>query len=223
MKTSKDNILVLSDLHFPAPHPDALEFAIELRKKYRCGRIIGVGDLVDWHAFSTHLKEAESNALEEMEQNRELVKRWSKVFPEVEHIYGNHCRRIFKRLSEVGIPTNVLKSFNDILGAPKGWTWYNKIVINTARGKVLVTHGENAKSAGDGALRTGCSVINGHLHSKAGITYHRNEMHTFWGMQLGCLVDENAYQFRYAKDSLSRNIYSCGVLIDGVPYIEPLL
>ena len=39
-------------------------------------------------------------------------------------------------------------------------------------------------------------------------------------MNVGCGIDAKAYAFNYGKDSRKKPILSCGVVIDGKPYLE---
>lgn len=223
MKTSKDNILIIPDTHAPFNHPRMLEFLKEVKRKYKTGRTIHLGDVVDFHAFSTHPREEEAHAPTELRDAKEQIAKLAKLFPELECVWGNHDIRIFKRLKEIGIPCEVLQSFNNLIGAPKSWSWDIKIKVPTKQGLVIFEHGDSAKDAITAAIKNGCSTVMGHLHSKSGIEYYRNEVGQFFGCAVGSLVDETAYGFKYAKTVKTKNIYSCGVLIDGVPYIEPLL
>ena len=47
-------ILVISDLHIPYHHVDALEFLAHLAEKYKPTRVICLGDELDKHAMSFH-------------------------------------------------------------------------------------------------------------------------------------------------------------------------
>ena len=51
------NTLVIPDLHAPCMHPKAISFLKRIEKKYKCTKVVAVGDLVDWNAISFHEKD----------------------------------------------------------------------------------------------------------------------------------------------------------------------
>jgi len=49
-----DNILIIGDTHIPFHKKNYLNFCKDVQKKYKCKRIIHIGDEVDNHALSYH-------------------------------------------------------------------------------------------------------------------------------------------------------------------------
>ena len=47
-------VLVISDMHLPYQHKDAIKFLAEIKKEFKPDRIINIGDLLDFHAISMH-------------------------------------------------------------------------------------------------------------------------------------------------------------------------
>ncbi len=110
----------------------------------------------------------------------------------------------------------------EILGAPITWSfkWHHEI------DGVRYVHGDGfggITAARDGAIVCRQSVVIGHHHSYAGINYVANEKEMIFGMNVGCLIDKDAYAFKYAKKSKFKPTLGCGVVLEGVPSWIPLL
>jgi hypothetical protein len=59
----------------------------------------------------------------------------------------------------------------------------------------------------------------GHLHADAGIAYWANSQVLLYGMNVGSGIDKDAYAFEYGKNMRKKPILSCGVVIDGQPFL----
>ena len=68
----------------------------------------------------------------------------------------------------------------------------------------------------------GMSVVMGHLHSVAGVHYGAGPKRRWFGLDVGCLIDREAYQFAYGKHLPKKPILGCGVVLDGEGYFEPM-
>ena len=102
---SKHNVLAIGDTHLPFSHRDYLAFCVATRKKYNCGTVVHIGDLVDNHSISYHEHDPNGWApLREMEETDKHLARWFKAFPELILVRGNHdCQSVETEiLSEVG-------------------------------------------------------------------------------------------------------------------------
>ncbi|GAF71543.1 unnamed protein product, partial [marine sediment metagenome] len=64
------------------------------------------------------------------------------------------------------------------------------------------------------------SVVMGHCHSRAGIKWLATPTQRIFGMDVGTGIDSKAWQFVYGKHLKFRPILSCGVVINGMPYLE---
>ena len=74
-------ILVLSDLHAPYNHPEAVEFLEAIKYKYQPTKILGIGDEVDFHALSFHDTDPElDNAYAELVKAKKLSKKYINYF-----------------------------------------------------------------------------------------------------------------------------------------------
>lgn len=214
--------LVIPDLHLPVSRPGALEFCIDLHEQWDCDEVVFLGDVVDWHAISFWSKHPECpGPKDEYELARKQVKLWSDAFPKASVCIGNHDERPSRLARTVSIPEFMLKPYNEIWPA-KDWTWKKRFVIDG----VTYLHG------------TGCSGIHpawnlmnnkmhvsvaiGHCHTRAGIKWSSNKYERKFGMDVGCLIDEETFNFVYDTDNPVRPFLSAAVVIDGIPYHEPM-
>ena len=111
-------------------------------------------------------------------------------------------------------------------GFPQTWQRAKEFTINGT----LFTHGINASgktAALNIAIDQGISVVSGHLHQIAGIMYKRVPGKTIFGMNVGCLTNdegEDEYAFEYSEDIRKRPVYGCGIVISSVEaYFTPML
>jgi len=212
-------VLVVGDLHAPAVHEQYLSFCKSVAKKHRTNSVVFIGDIVDHEAISRHEKNPElPAALDEFNIALKTVKEWHKAFPKAVVCIGNHDERVNRRAKSEGIPSMYLKPYNDVYGT-KGWLWGNEHIIDD----VLYTHGTNW-SGKSPAFNAACylrrSVVCGHCHSISSIAFHSNGADTIFGMNVGAGVDEQHLAFSYGRYSLKKPVLSCGVVIDGHPYLE---
>ena len=223
------NILIIADTQMPYERKDYLKFCKKMQKKHKCGRVIHIGDIADCLNFSSYERDPSCPSIpDEIESLRKSFKTWAKVFPNVECVIGNHDRRIRRKLDQAGFSEYYLpleKIFREILGLPKGWSIHDKIKVKTSRGPVYMLHGDERGSsvvAGSTARKMGASVVRGHFHTKAFTTYISTHHQLIFDMIVGCGIDPKSVAFKYNKKDIDRPIFACGVIIDGVPYIEPM-
>jgi hypothetical protein len=67
------------------------------------------------------------------------------------------------------------------------------------------------------ARRNGKVFVTGNCHSASGVKWSTNPDRRTFGVDLGCLIDVDAFQFAYGKHARSRPVLSAAVVIDGVP------
>lgn len=213
------NILHIPDLHIPFHHKKALSFVARVRDKYKCDKVILGGDVFDQYSMSRYGKDADAlTTREEFERAKYEIQRWVKVFPKVEITTGNHDIRLIKRLSEVGIPANLLmKTFNEIWELPKTWTWHDQII----KDDIVFIHG--VKSGMYAHINTARdyrkSTVICHTHSSLGVHHLTGPSDSIFAMNTGCLIDDKTYAFAYATDFTSRPVLGCGVITNGVPQV----
>lgn len=209
-------VLAYSDPHNPAAHPGAVAFLSDLRDKYDCDRIVCCGDMVDHQAISFHAANPDCpGPADEDELTLYTLKPWKKAFPEQYVTIGNHDERVLRLAASVNITKRHLRDFADVWETP-GWKWVEDVTIDG----VYYFHGTGRSGmhpAWNAMKDYLMSVCMGHCHSASGVKWSANPDRRTFGMDLGCLIDVDAYQFAYGKHARSRPMLSAAVVIDGVP------
>jgi len=219
-------VLAISDLQIPFEHKDALRFLKAIKSTYQPTKIVCIGDEIDFHAISDY--EADPDGLSPGDEMRKALKRlkpYYKLFPKVMSCVSNHTSRPFRRAFKSGIPIGFLKTYSEFLEAPKGWEWRDYWIVDGVR----YEHGHNLgggmgrQVCATAPVKTGRSTVFGHFHSSAGTHFTANPEGLYFGMNVGCLIDDSAYAFAYSKNSKSRPILGCGIVDSGVPTFVPML
>ena len=214
---SKVNTLFIVDLHLPFEHSKALNFCLYLQDKWNCERIIFLGDIIDNHFPSFHnISTKAKGGEEELELARQAIKGWYKAFPNAYICSGNHCSLSTRVAEANNLPQSWIKSINEVLEVPN---W--KISTKWEFDNFVAIHGTDGKSIKNKLFKYGGnkSIVQGHFHTSTSLEYYNENL---WGMQLGALIDKNAYAFEYANNNSQTVILSAGVLVNGVPIIETL-
>lgn len=215
-------VLVIADQQSPFEHPDYLTFLNAVRKKWRTDTVIHVGDEVDHHCLSDWAHDPDGfSAGHELSAAKESLKPFFKSFPKVMVCKSNHTDRIYAAAARAGIPRAYLLGYREFLEAPAGWQWADEWEIDG----ILYKHGieyagiQGAINAAKDNLQ---SCVIGHLHAEAGILYWNNGKTVLFGMNVGSGIETDAYAFTYGKKMRRKPILSCGVVIDGRPYLETM-
>lgn len=225
---SKKNkpILVFSCTHAPAMHQKFIPFLKRIQKKHDCGRVIHLGDAVDWSAISFHEKDPSMpSAAEEYRQAAKQMAQLYRAFPKLDYMMGNHCSLPSRKAKMIGLPEEVLCDFKALWGVD-GWTVhprFSKLVING----VAYAHGDSGKGGQHAAYKNAqaefMSYVQGHLHSQAGVSYHANKENLVFGLSVGCGVDNNNPAMNYGRAYASKPILGCGVVYSSKQAIfEPM-
>ena len=69
----------------------------------------------------------------------------------------------------------------------------------------------------------GMSVVQGHYHSIFKIDYWANPNDLFFGMQVGCSIDDKSRAFAYNKNTAKRPIVGHGLIWNGLPHLLPMI
>lgn len=212
--------LIIGDIHEPVSRKGYLQFSQDIYDEWDCNKVIFIGDLVDWSAISFHTHNPEApGPIDEYELALERVQKWYKAFPKATVCIGNHDARP-KRLAEsVNIPAKLLRDYNKQWETPN-WDWVQHVIIDN----IYYCHG-HGKGGGNTpawnlSKKMGMSVCLGHFHTKGGINWSANPLRRWFGMDVGCGINDAAYAFAYAKEQVTRSILSVGVVLDGCPYHE---
>jgi hypothetical protein len=110
----------------------------------------------------------------------------------------------------------------EIMQAPETWDfkWYHEI------DGVRYVHGDGfggTHAAREAAIINRQSTVIGHHHSNGAIYYVANSKEMIFGMNVGCLIDINAYAFNYARKNKFKPTLGCGVVLEGIPSFIPML
>ena len=213
-------VLVIPDLHCPFHHPDSLEFLKAVQTLCKTNITICLGDEADFHAFSRYPKDPDGmGAGQELQAAIEGLIPFYRHFPDMMVCTSNHTVRPLKLAFQSGLPAAFYPSYSTMLNAPDGWQWDSEWEIDG----VLYIHGEG--KSGQGAHTAFMkaykqSVVHGHIHSYAAVS-HEGGM---FAMNAGCLIDADAYAFKYARHMPIPVNIGCGVVIDGKSaYFIPMI
>lgn len=193
-------VLVIPDTHFPFHHEKTILFLKALKKEYRPDIIVHLGDEVDAHALGKWDSDPDGmSAGFELRAALEQLKELYDIFPKVAVCESNHGKRPFRKAFESGIPRAYMRAYREFMEAPSGWEWRDVWDLNN----VIYLHGEGYTGR-DGAIKAALnnrkSTVIGHIHSWGGIQYSAVQSGLIFGLNSGCLIDHDAYAFKYAKN-----------------------
>jgi predicted phosphodiesterase len=214
-------VLVIGDIHCPVDHPGYLYFCSDLYDQWDCDHVVFIGDLADNHAISFHAKNPQCpGPSDEYELTLECIQEWNKVFPVADVCIGNHDDLILRQAETISLPAKYLRNFAEIWDTPD-WDWDYEFMIDDA----IYLHGTGRSGvhpAWNALPKKMKSVVMGHCHSRSGVKWKATRQERFFAMDTGCGIDVEAFQFAYGKHIDERPILSAGVVIDGVPFVEPM-
>ena len=218
------SVLILSDMHYPFNHPDIIAFLKALKKKYKFDKVISVGDELDFHALSFHDSDPDlMSPGDELETAIRRMRPLYKLFPKVDLVESNHGSMVYRRQKAHGIPRRAIKSYRDVIEAPRAWNWHEDLTIKLCDGSlVYICHGR-AKNGLVLSQSMGMSCIQGHYHENFEIRYWGNKIGLFWSLMVGCLIEKSSFAFAYNNLNLKRPIIGCAGLIYGQPRLFPMI
>jgi predicted phosphodiesterase len=219
-----DRILVISDLHFPYSHPEAIDFLSKLKSTYKPTYIVNIGDEVDMHSINvSHLVDPDlPSPHDELEIARSWIKRLEKLFPEMVILESNHGSMVMRRALASKMSRRFIKSYNDILDVNDKWIWKDKHSIDYKGKRILFAH-QFSKDISKAVREYANCCVMGHFHTQADIKYVGNDYHLNWGMSVGCLINKDSLAMAYMKVNMSKPILSCGLITEGYPQITPMV
>lgn len=219
----RQTIIVISDMHHPYSHPDTYAFLKALKKKYKPTDVVCIGDEVDYHDTSFHDSDPDlDSAGVELEKAINGLKPIYKLFPKCTVIESNHGSMVLRKALVGKIPRKAIKSYNDILEAPKGWKWVFDLTLSTPLGPVYFCHGKSS-SPGRLASQYGQSCVQGHYHEKAQISYISTPNKLMFDAHTGCLANDKSLALGYNKINPKRPIVSIIMIENGIPHIIPMI
>ncbi len=216
-------ILVISDLHAPYQHRDAIKYLTAIKDEYAPDTVINIGDEADKHSLSYH----DSNpnlpaASDELKLAKEVLWQIEELYPKMIILESNHGSLAYRKATTAGIPTQYLRNYAEIYDTPK-WKWVpHHIEILPNKQPCYFVHGLSANTR-TLTLSKGMSAVQGHYHEKFEIIHWGNDERLNFGMTVGCLIDDSALAFRYNKVFVKRPVIGCGMILDSQPHLIPLV
>ena len=208
-------VLAIGDIHAPVTHPGYFDFCCDVKKKYRCDKVVFIGDVVDWHGISFHAKHPDApGPKDEYLLALREVQRWYRKFKNAVVTIGNHDERLIRLAESAGVPGSFIRDYKDVWKTPK-WDW----VFDTIIDNVYYYHGTGRGGmhpAFNTAKDMTMSVVMGHCHSAGGIKWLASPTQRRFGMDTGCGIDDQMYAFSYGKHMKRKSVLSCGVVLDGI-------
>ena len=184
--TMKQSILIISDLHIPYEHKDALAFLKAVKAKYKPNTVVCIGDEVDFHALSFHDSDVNlPSAGDELAQAKTKLKAFYRLFPNVTLVESNHGSMVLRKAFTNGLPIEVIKSYNEILEAPKGWKWVDDLTLKLSDGTSCYFHHSRGIALRTGQIY-GMSHVCGHHHESFNINYWSTPERLSFAMTVGC-------------------------------------
>lgn len=223
---AEDNsrILLISDMHIPYHHKDTIPFLKHLKAKYKPTRVICLGDELDKHALSYHESDPDlPSAGDELRRSLPTIRELFELFPKMDIIESNHGSLVWRKAKTSGIPKHYIKSYNDVLEVDSGWRWAFDLTIKLPNGQYCYIHHGKTNKVIALSQQMGMNAVQGHYHESFKIDYWGNPNGLFWGMQCGCLIDDDALAFSYNNVNIKRPVIGTGLIIDSQPVLEPML
>jgi len=220
---SYKRILVISDMHLPYHHKDSIQFLKEIKKEFKPDFVVNIGDLLDFHAINMHTHDPDLySAGMELDKSKEYIKQLEDIFPEVTEVDSNHSSLVYRRALKYGMSKQFLKPYGEFLGTRK-WKWVDDLTLTMSnKQRCFFTHGRSADVL-KVSQTMGMSAVQGHYHTKFLISYWANPDNLFFAMNVGCLINQKSMAFNYAKNFKTRFILGCGIIINGVPRLLPMV
>lgn len=209
-------ILIIGDLHCPFELEGYHQHCLDTYAKFNCNQVIFIGDCLDNHYSSYH--ETDANGMggaDELQTAIRCLEKWNKSFPVADVIIGNHDRMIMRKAQTSDIPSEWIKSYNEVLGT--NWNWTERIVYDG----VQFVHGEGG-TARTKAKNDMMSTVQGHIHTQAYCEWLVGRNFRVFAMQVGCGIDAKSYAAAYARH-FKRQAIGCGVVLGGHTAINCLM
>ena len=218
------SILCISDMHHPYSHPDTFAFLKQIAIEYTPDLVVCLGDELDFHAISFH--KAHPDLLSPGDELKTAINRlqpYYEFFPKMHLLDSNHGSLVYRRLKDAGIPMHVIKSYRETIAAPKGWTWYDDLLVTASNGQdIYFHHGKSNNVLKESQIQSMC-FVSGHWHSTFKIEYWANKNALYWGMSCGCLVDQSSMAYEYSKNFSKKFIIGTGLVLNGIPKLVPMI
>jgi hypothetical protein len=185
--------------------------------------VVNVGDEVDQHTLGQWAANPNGrSAGDELEEAKHRLRDWFKRWPKTMICISNHTYRGYKKGFQAGIPQQFFKSLNEVYDAPPGWRWAQRWIIDD----ICFEHGEHVSghtAAFLAATQNRMKTVIGHQHSFGGVTWSDSVQGQIWGLNTGCLIDVDQYNFDYGKGLRKKPTLGMGVIKNGIPFFVPMI
>ncbi len=217
-------ILVIPDLHIPFHHVNAFSFIKKVMEVYKPDKVVCLGDEQDIHSGSMHNHSPDLHSPnDELEMSLSAFRVLYKIVPECDVLESNHGSLFYRRAAANGLPRRVIRNYEDILEAPKGWKWHRDLVLYGSDGNpIYFCHGQSADVLKNSKNRS-MNYVQGHHHSKFEIRYWANSLNLYWGVTSGCLIDYKSLAFEYGRTMLDKPILGVTLIRNGHPILIPMV
>lgn len=202
-------------------------FLSKLQKKYKCNRIVNLGDMANWHSLSYHERNPSlPGPAEEYRQTKKQIKLLTERFPKTDFITGNHDHLVERQAVTAGIFPELVKGYAEMWDLPKGWVVHPRFAEIEIDG-VIYLHGDgNAKGGQYAAPRTAIarfqSVCMGHYHCDSGVFWYANTRDKVFGCAVGTGCDHKHLAQAYGRKFTKKPLVSAAVILDGLPLVIPM-
>jgi len=225
-KFPNERILVISDTHFPYEDERMWDFIQLMKMKHVPDMVVHTGDIVDFYAASRYPKDPDhpDSFPNELIKIKKSVKRLARIFPKMRVTVGNHDFRLRARSQNAGLPVSTVKSLPRVLGAPKGWRFYEEemtLSVESTGEKITFAHHLGANTTLE-AQRLGRTVLTGHQHSKGHVTAFNNGESIYFGCNVPNLINNTGAPFSYTTLSHINPVRGCIIINSGIPNLEIL-
>jgi hypothetical protein len=222
--TPSASLLVIGDGHAPYMHRHYFNFIYGLYQAYGCDRVCWVGDELDNHAISFHDSDPELlSAGPELEAAIRQLEPFYKAFPQMSIAESNHGSLVFRKGKHHGLPRQVLKSYQEMLGAPPEWRWHFKIVVHLSNGSEVDIHHSYGANVLAQSKKRGRSLIQGHHHNDAGVQWWGTDTKDHFAAFTGCGIDDLSLAYAYNKNQVDRPRLGALIVLDGIPHWKPMI
>lgn len=213
-------VLIISDTQMPYEAPDALKFCAYAKRHYGIPdeNVLHVGDEADQFHGGQYPKGSDypHTPGQELSITKEKFKEWAGVFPKMKIAISNHGLRWVRKASAAELPSQLLRDYRDLMDAPDGWLWKEEWIVDFKH-RFKITHGMelSGKTPYRQAAEIGTiSHAFGHLASSAGICHIVTQDKSIWSMNTGCLIDTEAYAFKYGKYNRYKPTLGIGIVFN---------
>jgi metallophosphoesterase superfamily enzyme len=207
--SDNQNILVIGDLHEPFCLDGYLSHCKETYHKYKCNKVVFIGDIIDNHYSSYH--ETDANGMggaDELEFAIDKIAKWYKAFPDADVCIGNHDRIIMRKAQTSAIPSKWIKKYKDVLETPN-WNFTEEVIYNNVR----YVHGDKSSKARTAAKRDMMSTVTGHFHTDLYVEWFFGKTRAIFAMGVGCGINSKSYAMGYMQGG-KKEAVACGVVLN---------